>query len=317
MIGGRNMINTTFFLPEALTSLPIWVLWRLEERKGHMTKVPYQANGEHASSTDSRKWNTYQIIRDTLSEHPGQYNGIGAVLSKEYHLVFIDIDHCIDESGQFDDRAKDILNAFTDDNGNLMTFVEVSQSGSGLHLVVVGNVPRSFNNRRLGVEMYDTERFIAMTGRAFSAREPCECEEGIIYVFERYKTAKNANDGIPRPKVDRATQKTDDWIIRHATERVGKSNRFPALFNGDWSEYESQSEADLALCKILAFWTNEDSEMIDRIFRQSGLYRAKWERQDYRERTISTAINENQDTLIEFTRRRQRRVGEAFFEEFK
>ena len=63
------------------------------------------------------------------------------------------------------------------------------------------------------------------------------------------------------------------------------------LWEGDVSEYPSPSEADLALCRHLAFWTGGQASRIDALFRQSGLYREKkWNRQDYRERTISKAL---------------------------
>lgn len=71
---------------------------------------------------------------------------------------------------------------------------------------------------------------------------------------------------------------------------------FRSLWNGDISSYPSQSEADLALCGHLAFWTGKDRERIDSLFRQSGLYRDKWERQDYRRHTIDTAIDGTQNT---------------------
>ena len=146
-----------------------------------------------------------------------------------------------------------------------------------------------------------------MTGNAYCKFEPGEFPDGLRYVFEKYKTkAPVATAALERKPVDPATRKGDDWIIEHARDRQGKSNKFPALFSGDWSEYGSQSEADLALCKNLAFWTNNDPEAIDRIFRRSGLYRAKWERQDYSSRTIGKAIAENTDTLDEFTRRKRK-----------
>jgi hypothetical protein len=40
----------------------------------------------------------------------------------------------------------------------------------------------------------------------------------------------------------------------------------------------------------LAFWTQGDTARIDKLFRQSGLMREKWERDDYRKRTIQKAI---------------------------
>ncbi len=308
------MIDTTFFFPVTLTTLPIWVLWRLEERKGRMTKVPYQTNGRKASPTDPATWATYQDVANTLNERPGDFNGLGTVMSRQYRTVFIDIDHCIDPSGQFDERATDILEAFMDDDGNLTTFIEVSQSGTGLHLILIGDIPRSFKNSRMNVEMYDSGRFIAMTGRAFSAREPSECADGLRYVFERYKTRSTAIDWTSRPAISQAKRHEDDWIIQHASDRDG--SKFSDLFKGDWSGYSSRSEADLALSKILAFWTNNDPEAIDRLFRRSGLYRAKWERENYRKPTIEKAISTNDDTLTEFVQRRKRKVGEAFLAEF-
>ena len=303
------MVNTTYYFPEMLIRLPIWVLWCLEEKNGRMTKVPYQINGRRASATDPATWSTHEDVELAWRNNPNRYQGIGAVMTRAYRMVFIDIDHCVEPSGRFDDRAEDILSAFMDDDGNLTTFVEVSQSGTGLHLIVIGDIPRSFKNSRLNVEMYDNGRFIAMTGKAVSACEPSECADGLRYVFERYKTPSKAIDWTSRPPIDPATRHEDDWVVRHASDREG--SKFTTLFEGDWSGYQSRSEADLALCKILAFWTNNEPEAIDRLFRRSGLYRAKWERQNYSTPTIRKAISTNDDTLLEFTHRRIREKGVA------
>jgi len=42
---------------------------------------------------------------------------------------------------------------------------------------------------------------------------------------------------------------------------------------------------------MLAFWTGGDATRIESLFRQSGLYRKKWDRQDYRNRTITEALS--------------------------
>ena len=65
---------------------------------------------------------------------------------------------------------------------------------------------------------------------------------------------------------------------------------------GDTSDYKTvgndgRSEADLALCTMLAFWCGPDKVRIDRLFRQSGLMRAKWERVDYRTLTFAAALD--------------------------
>ena len=277
-----------------------------------MTKVPYQVSGRRASTTDPGTWTTYARAADTLKVNHGIYSGLGTVMSKQYRTIFIDIDHCIDPTGSYDKRAADVLDAFTNDDGNLITFVEVSQSGTGLHLIVTGNIPRSFKNSKLNVEMYDDGRFVAMTGKAISPREPAECDDGVRYVFERYKTASNLSDYAPTA-IDPALRNDDEWIIRHATERSG--SKFSALFSGDWTGYGSQSEADMALCCILAFWTNNDPASIARLFRRSGLYRAKWERQNYRDTTIRKAIAHNDDTFFEWSRRQITERGSASLEE--
>jgi hypothetical protein len=64
-----------------------------------------------------------------------------------------------------------------------------------------------------------------------------------------------------------------------------------ALWKGNWKAlgYPSQSEADQALCNLLAVQT-QDRAQIDRLFRSSNLYRSKWERPDYRKWTIDKAL---------------------------
>ncbi len=83
---------------------------------------------------------------------------------------------------------------------------------------------------------------------------------------------------------------TDD-VILHKAHTAANGPKFTRLWDGDWSSYASQSEADLALCMLLAFWT-QDPDQLQRLFEDSGLYRAeKWtKRFDYRQRTIAKAL---------------------------
>jgi len=71
------------------------------------------------------------------------------------------------------------------------------------------------------------------------------------------------------------------------------THKFTKLFyQGDISEYNGdESAADLALCSILAWYCQGDFNEINRYFRQSALYRDKWERTDYRTNTINRAID--------------------------
>lgn len=92
----------------------------------------------------------------------------------------------------------------------------------------------------------------------------------------------------------------EDHIVLHHVNEAANAEKFHYLWKGTWqNNYESQSNADLALCSILAFWCDPDQESpdpdrIDRIFRHSGLYREKWERDDYRNRTILFAVDKEE-----------------------
>ena len=69
-------------------------------------------------------------------------------------------------------------------------------------------------------------------------------------------------------------------------------DKFIRLYDkGDFSEYGFRSEADAALCALIAFRTGADPDAIDEVFRSSALYRSKWERDDYRENTINAGIS--------------------------
>ena len=68
--------------------------------------------------------------------------------------------------------------------------------------------------------------------------------------------------------------------------------KFLDLWEGESLDYDSESEADLALCAILVFWLGPDVERIDRLFLRSGLGdRDKVaDRPEYRLATIKKAI---------------------------
>jgi putative DNA primase/helicase len=83
---------------------------------------------------------------------------------------------------------------------------------------------------------------------------------------------------------------TSDAALLARARAARNGDLFALLWSGEWqTRYGSQSEADLALCGFLAFWCNGDAERVDGLFRQSGLYREKWERLDYRQWTLTRA----------------------------
>ena len=288
--------------PDTLKDLPIWALWRLEtDQKNRPTKVPYSPHYDgRASSTNPKTWGTFEQAINKYNSRPSYYNGISLIISKDFGLVFVDVDHCIDEDGILNETATDIVECF----GN--QYVEYSQSGTGIHIIARGTIPKNFKNTNNGVEMYHDKRFCSLTGNVLFRGEPIEDQSAIDYVYQRYKTPERERKRV-RTQI-RALQNGDKWVVEHASGR----GRFDPLYSGNWNVagYGSQSEADLALCMILAFWTDGDPDQMDRIFRTSGLYREKWERPDYREATIQTAIDQCGETLSEYVRRERMKGGE-------
>lgn len=282
------------FFPDYTVNKKIWVLWRLEpDSNGRLTKVPYSGKYDgRASSKKPNTWSTFDKVVQKLERSDGYYGGIGLCVRKEDRLIFIDIDHCINDDGSYNDIARDIMDSIGDQ------YIEISQSGRGLHILVLGEIPRSFNNRKYGVEMYDGGRIASLTGNAISRHEPSEATYAVKYIFSKYKTADP--EPLAKRSIPISDYHSDEWIIEHAY----KQDRFRNLYEGTHS-YGSDSEADIALCGILAFWTNCDPEQMNSIFRSSGLYRKKWERTDYRNRTINMAIRNCKKTLSDYLREAQ------------
>lgn len=101
--------------------------------------------------------------------------------------------------------------------------------------------------------------------------------------------------GTPPVEIDyvhREMIPDEEVIAKIGLSRQAKS--FDRLYSGDITGYPSQSEADLVIHNSLAFWTGKNPEQMDRLFRESGLFRPKWDErrgaQTYGEMTIEKAI---------------------------
>ncbi len=99
-----------------------------------------------------------------------------------------------------------------------------------------------------------------------------------------------------------AHRKYTDSFIFNVLRKAKNSEKFHNLWNGFWKEqgYLSQSDADAALCKIIAYHT-KDPKQIERIFSQSKLGdREKWKnRPDYRKSTIQFILGNSDESSKE------------------
>jgi putative DNA primase/helicase len=140
-------------IPEELKVRPQWVVWKAVGEKSD--KVPYSVRtGRRASSTDLMSWSTFKEALEAYED--GEYAGLGFVFSSADPFTGIDLDNCVDESGEIALWALEIVRYFD-------SYTELSATGSGLHIIVRGDVP---NRRKSEVEVYSSKRFFTVTGHA-------------------------------------------------------------------------------------------------------------------------------------------------------
>lgn len=264
-----------------------WVGYKVEVRDGKQTKVPYNAIlGSHAKSNDPSTWTTFGVAISGCIKYG--FAGIGFMLGKDIetdtHYLGIDLDN--HDEPDFQEIANDFIET-------LNSYTEYSHSGKGIHIICKGTKPVG-RCRKSNIEMYDNGRFFTMSGNVIKNLPIAERNQEIQDLWERYiedeeqpvhMQANNSEEGgITFGKNYRASTVEIMPTNMSDYELMGKirSSRYGAefndLYNGDTSAYGGDhSRADLALCKILAFWTGCDRLQIDRIFRSSGLMREKWD----------------------------------------
>src|SRR5215204_4288899 len=263
-----------------------WLCWRSEERDGKLTKIPYSPiTGGRASSTTPETWAGYEEAVGAARERG--YDGIGFVFTPEDDLCGVDLDKCLDpETGEIEPWAWTIIE-------ELDSYTEISPSGTGVHILVRAALPEG-RNRTGRFEAYDRGRYFTVTGRhlAGSPQRIENQQEELQCVVRRVFGEESTNGHAkPVPATELVDNGLSDSEVIQKALAASNSERFSRLWNGDTEEYGSHSEADLALCGMVAFWTGGDATRIDTLFRQSGLYREKWDRDDYRNRTTREALS--------------------------
>jgi putative DNA primase/helicase len=140
-------------IPEELKVRPQWVNWKYAWDGKKWTKHPYSPRtGRKASSTDLLTWSTFEEAVEAY-EH-GRFAGLGFVFCSGDPYTGVDLDDCVDENGEIAGRALEIARY-------LDSYTELSASGSGLHIIVCGDVP---NRRKGDIEVYSSKRFFTVTG---------------------------------------------------------------------------------------------------------------------------------------------------------
>jgi putative DNA primase/helicase len=270
--------------PGELRTVNQFVCWRAEERNGDTTKVPYSVHGGRASSTNPKTWAPIEAAIAYAEERT--MDGVGFVFTEDDPFAGIDLDKCRNtESGEIEPWAWKIVAAFN-------SYTEVSPSGTGLHIFVKATLPGP-NNRKGPLEMYESGRYFTLTGKHLSGTPTKihECQDVLERLYQHVFKIEKASSATNGPKRRTAPLDVGDEDLLALAKQAKNGGKFSRLWSGDTSDYAGDdSRADLALCSLLAFWTDGATERMDRLFRQSGLMREKWNRHDYRERTFNRVL---------------------------
>jgi hypothetical protein len=283
-------------LPAELCALDQWVLWRWEQRKdknGQLkwTKPPYQPSGKKAENDEPATWTTFNQVRAALA-NGGKFSGIGPVFSETDPFAGLDCDHCLDAQLQIIDPQVAWIVQLLD------TYTEVSPSRDGLKMWARGKKPgaRCSVKASFGeIALYDKERFFTITGEVWppgSDPKPIAHRQAELETI--YQTLFPKKATVKKQPTQTSPLKLDDAQLLELARKAKDGAKFIALYDrGDTSSYgNDDSRADAALCLFLAFWTSRNAARMDSLFRRSALMRDKWDRDDYRKRTIEYAIDQ-------------------------
>lgn len=289
-------------IPDALQSYDHWVCWESIIRDDKPTKQPIDpTTGTAASATDSNTWSSLEQARSHFQA--ADIDGIGFVFTDDDPFVGIDLDECRDpDDGSVAPWASRVVT-------QLNSYTERSPSGTGFHILLEGSVPGD-RKRRGDVEMYDTARYFTVTGDHVTAtpksigRRPKSLAEFHQEFLEPADDESTDSSDRQNGQAGRGTDPSspsakgvalDDQQLLEKARAAANGEDFAALWQGSTAGYDSHSEADMALACHLAFWTGGDQVRMDKLFRQSGLMRNKWDTKHYAdgstygERTIERA----------------------------
>ena len=144
-------------IPEELRELHQWVCYLKD-------KHPRQPSGVHASVKDPKTWLSFEEVCKAVDA--GKSIGAGIVLTADDPYTIIDLDDVIDEAGNIDPEAQAIID-------KMNSYTERSMSGKGIHIIIRAT-KQGLRCRKKNIEIYDKERYIALTGDLWEGRGEIE-----------------------------------------------------------------------------------------------------------------------------------------------
>jgi hypothetical protein len=298
-------------IPQALAPLARYrqfITYNLSPRKDHPEKIDKKpSDWRNGIPHDFRD---HAIYTDYDTAYGSGSGRVAFVLTEADPFWFLDIDGCLVD-GAWSPLALECIAMLPG------AAVEVSVSGTGLHIVGTGSIPDHAcrGPAGSGLEFYHTGRIMALGGREGSqGSADVDCTAGVAALVAKYFPVSAPDSPRPEwttgPCAEWRGSKDDDDLIRRmfasplsSAGAFGSRASIPKLWEADSDALHDIypdlvngrpydcSTADAALAQHLAFWTGNDCARMQRLMERSGLKRDKWtEHKSYMARTITEAV---------------------------
>lgn len=224
-------------------------------------KAPrHPMTGKALKVDDPTTWATYEEAVAAVNDPSSRYQAAGLLLTRLDPFLVIDIDA---PNNPLSKRSADSIWYGTD-----FTYREISQSGRGAHIFLLGELPNHRGRRGHPVEIYDDRRFIIVTGNIpeGGANVVAEDRFGLIPHLLASMPSAYCDDDIQDSEPAR---RSDSEVLDRMLRDGRRADEIRTLFywppTGDWS-------ADLqALCNHITYYTPDHAQAM-RLVRQAACY---------------------------------------------
>ncbi len=276
-------------VPEELKRQNQWLCYRIEwdssaERDQKCPKAPHWSpTGKQLVTTGTasqKQWADYETAQEfvevTNRSLPDDkaLDGVGFVFTPDDPYVGIDLDDCVSAEGNISEPARDIA-------ATMNSYTEVSQSGTGLH--IIGRAPNGLDpshkqkDTNLGIEFYDKNQYFATTGERVTGLPEQITKSGDEFqtLQKEYNDPRcNRTESVSSPNSFDSTNVSSRQVVRTA-EDYGK-REFRDLYEGR-TLHKSKSESDAAFFIHCFFWCKGDRDLVEQVIWDSDRPRPKWD----------------------------------------
>lgn len=289
-------------IPPELKAVPHWLVWKGKQKDGKFAKIPvHHKTGRNLKGEILPQCISY--AEALAAYQTGDFSGLG-FYPKGTEFVIGDIDGVVGEEGHIADWARA-------DIEKLATYVEFSPSRTGLRWIAIGRKPSLDTiNREQGCELYGTDdnRFLTITGHVLPGFDiiRADIQPAVdAWYWRRISERKKAKVVVAVAEEGLGNILTPEEV----QARLLSNPKMRRIWEGDTDDYDSRSEAELALLDALAELTAGDIEKMREVYFESEFARVTYV--DKAERTFEKTA---QKAIQGMRERFLRDAGEAFAE---